>query len=95
MCAINTYQPLYFRRQRSVRTSVAKGSNRLHGKLFDRSQSTSHGPQKPEISVAEVKVRTPKRSGALSGKHYYHYHYIIIILRIIIWITILWTIGSR
>jgi len=68
-------KPLCFRRQRSVRTSVAKGSNRLHGKLFDRSQSTPHGTQEPEVSVAEVKVRTPKRSGALSGKHY---HYILL-----------------
>lgn len=75
MGSINSYQSLYFRRQRSVRTPVAKGSNRLHGKLFDRSQSTSHGPQKPEISIVEVKVRTPKRSGALPGKHY---HYILL-----------------
>jgi len=79
MGAINTCQPLYFRCQRLVRTSVAKGFNRFHGKLFDRSQSTSHGPQKPEISFSEVKVRAPKRSSTLSGKHY---HYIIIILRV-------------
>lgn len=61
---------LCFRCQRSVRTFVAKGSNRLHGKLFDRSQPTSHGPQKSEVSVAEIKVRTPKRSGTLPGRNY-------------------------
>jgi hypothetical protein len=57
-----------FRCQRAVRAFAAEGSNRLDGQLVDRSEP-SYGPQKSKVPVAEVKVRTSKWSGVLSGEH--------------------------
>lgn len=69
-CRLDTIAVCDFRRQGVVRTDVATGFNRFHGQFADRFKSTPHGAQKSEISVAEVEVRTPERSSALSGNYY-------------------------